>query len=69
MTVASRGCSSYKPENDNCGETKIPGYTQIGCLCKTDYCNDGQTVEPTKYNVIIGAAMVTFMSIVWRNLI
>lgn len=65
VTFVIRGCIPIAFENDGCADETVEGARGILCACRTDYCNDGQLVKPTLYNVVIGVAMATVTAIGW----
>ena len=67
ITVVVRKCSLDSVPKDFCGDVTVSGLKVRACVCKTNYCNDGQLVKPSIYSVFIGVAMVTVTVIVWKN--
>ena len=67
VTVVMRDCISDPVGMDLCADVTEAGAKGKGCVCRTDYCNDGQLVKPTLYNVVIGVAIATVTTIGWMN--
>ena len=67
VTFLMRDCSPDAAGSDECADATIAGLKIKGCVCRTDYCDDGQLVKPTFYNVFIGVAITAVTSIAWMN--
>jgi hypothetical protein len=65
VTVVIRDCLPEPVQKDECAEVKKTRFKGFACVCRSDKCNDGQIVKPTKFNVFIGVAMVAVMLITW----
>lgn len=67
VTGVIRGCSVSSILSDECVEVSTTDVKGTSCVCQSDYCNDGQAVKPTLYNVVFGIAMATFAAIQWMK--